>query len=105
MTQYGRGYAFERKTRLALVEAGWFVVRSAGSKGACDLVGFKGRTHRIFVQCKRGKLPRPEWGALVALADAHDAIPVLADQDGLWYLCTHPQKWKFDPKLCGSWTD
>ena len=95
MNRYGAGRRLEWKVRKRLEGAGWFVIRSAGSKGPCDLVAFQ-RDRVLFVQCKRGRFSKAAWSALVATADAYDAIPLCADPDGLWSLGTWPQKWMFD---------
>ena len=53
-TNYRRGYAFEQRVRKYLESCGFYVVRSAGSKGVADLVGFRLGSNEppIFVQCK-----------------------------------------------------
>ena len=101
MTQYALGAVLERRIRHQLEDDQWFVVRSAGSKGPLDLVAFR-QDKILFIQCKRGKLRKGEWEALVATADAYHAIPVCADRDGLWYLCSWPQRWAFDPLSGGT---
>lgn len=59
MSHYRRGADFERVTRLALMEEGWTVTRSAGSKGPWDLVGVRSEgvlnVEVILVQCKSKK--------------------------------------------------
>ena len=66
MNRYGAGRRLEWKVRKRLEGAGWFVIRSAGSKGPCDLVAFQ-RDRVLFVrQCKRGRLAKSAWTALVA---------------------------------------
>jgi len=60
-----RGRTLEHRARHELEAAGWWVIRSAGSKGAADLVAFNGG--RIgFVQCKLspGPLPKGERAAM-----------------------------------------
>ena len=85
MSNYALGATFERRVKKQLEDAGYFVVRSAGSKGQLDLVAFgDGRT--LFIQCKRARLTSGEWAALAALADRLGAIPILADRVGLWIL-------------------
>lgn len=41
MKRYHKGRAFEYRVRDRLTEDGWFVVRSAGSKGVADLVAIR----------------------------------------------------------------
>ena len=55
-TNYRRGYALERRTRLELEADGYRVIRSAGSKGPADLVAWCEELVR-FVQVKSGKSP------------------------------------------------
>ena len=50
-TQYSRGRNIEYKAKQWLIEAGYEVIRSAGSKGKFDLVAFDGRAVR-FIQTK-----------------------------------------------------
>ena len=80
--RYAGGADFERQTRDVLIEDGYDVVRSAGSKGShkIDLVAFKAG-HVLFVQCKRnGTLPPAERVALLRMAGLLPgvALPVLA---------------------------
>jgi Holliday junction resolvase len=50
-SNYRAGADLERAARKVLEENGYFVVRSAGSKGPVDLVAFK-PGEVLFVQCK-----------------------------------------------------
>lgn len=76
--RYAQGRALEYKVRNALVKNGYYVIRSAGSKGAVDLLAMK--FHEILmVQVKKdGSLPTTEWNRLYFLARQLDAIPILA---------------------------
>jgi Holliday junction resolvase len=104
MTQGTAGRRFEWKVRDALRADGYTVIRSAGSKGAVDLVAFKdGRRYRpdvvsigqpgdvvyvepgrhmLFVQAKRtnGTIPPAERAELIRYAHIARAIPVVAYQ-------------------------
>jgi Holliday junction resolvase len=92
MTQGTAGRRFEWKVRDALRADGYTVIRSAGSKGAVDLVAFKQWTeklplysivsHMLFVQAKRttGTIPPAERGELIRYATIARAIPVVAYQ-------------------------
>lgn len=83
-TQYQLGRSFEYRTRDLLLRAGYYVVRSAQSKGLVDLVALsKGRV--LLVQCKRGGLlDKDEWDALFALGEKIGGIPVFTERsDGL----------------------
>lgn len=58
MTNYQRGADVERSVRAYLESEGWYVIRSAGSKGAVDLLaGLAGIT--LALQVKRMAWPGP----------------------------------------------
>jgi hypothetical protein len=87
MTKYEQGRALEHRVRALLVEAGFLVVRSAGSKSVADLVALprSGRGPQWapgapwLVQCKRGGVLGPaEWNDLVREALSVSAVPVMA---------------------------
>ena len=78
MTNYEDGRRFEWATRDALRADGYDVLRTAGSKSKVDLVGIKAG-QLLLVQCKRsGVCPPAERAALVELAAAVDALPIVA---------------------------
>ena len=78
MTQYSRGSDFERSAMRALEADGYFVVRSAGSKGAADLVALKSG-QALLVQCKlNGVCPPAERADLIRLAQTVGALPIVA---------------------------
>lgn len=80
MTNYRRGADFERRTAARLRDAGYLVVRSAGSLTNVDLVALRA-DHTLLVQCKRnGALPPAPWNALYDAALTVGAVPVLAEQ-------------------------
>jgi Holliday junction resolvase len=63
-----------------LQERGFYCVRSAGSKGAVDILALA-RGQVLLVQAKvSGKFPPAERTELVRLADTLDAVPVLVDR-------------------------
>jgi len=80
---YRAGRDFEARVRAALEASGWWVVRSAGSQGAVDLVAGREGVWWL-VQCKRGGRgqlgPRARW-ALWTAATRTWAVPVLAVAD------------------------
>ncbi len=83
-TQYQLGRSFEYRTRDLLIKNGYYVVRSAQSKGLIDLVALKmGKV--LIVQCKRGGLlDKGEWDELFSLARRIGAVPVFTERaDGL----------------------
>lgn len=78
MSQYSDGRRREYKVRDLLAEAGYDIVRSAGSKGAIDLVAIK-TGQILFVQVKTTTPPGPtSWNKLYDLAVCVGAVPVLA---------------------------
>ena len=52
-SQYSLGRQFEYRTRDLFEKSGYFVFRSAQSRGVADLIAFK-RDEVVFIQCKRG---------------------------------------------------
>ena len=79
-TKYHRGRRFEYKVKQYYESHGWFVVRSAGSKGIADLVAIKPRAEEIhLIQCKKhGYLSKTEREELFNVADKYGAVPILA---------------------------
>ena len=67
MTQYQRGANFEREVKKYLEEMGYYVMRSAGSKGLADLIALKkGKT--LLIQCKiSGDISPKEFNAFTDL--------------------------------------
>lgn len=81
VTQYERGKRFEYATRNLLRGLGYDVIRSAGSKGAVDLVAIPpGDGDLIFLQLKLSDpvIPPAERIALMGLALRGGALPVVA---------------------------
>lgn len=78
MTNYANGRAFEYRVMELLRDAGYTVVRSAGSKGAADLVAIKpGQV--LFVQCKTsGQIGPSEWYLFYKSACEAGAVAVVA---------------------------
>lgn len=76
MNKYRKGADKERQLKHLLEKWGWFVVRSAGSKGELDLVAIRnGRA--VGLQVKIGRIGQEEMQQLSALA-ARLSIPVYA---------------------------
>ena len=83
MSNYSRGANLERKIKKRLESEGWFVVRSAGSKGLVDLVAFASGQKPVFIQVKlTGKLSKLETINLIELAERYDAMAMLSSKDG-----------------------
>ncbi|MFE5369219.1 group I intron-associated PD-(D/E)XK endonuclease [Streptomyces mirabilis] len=108
ITNYRRGADFERAVRADLVEHGYEVIRSAGSKTKVDLVAIK-TGELLLIQCKlaAGRLPSGEWNRLRALSRMCDARPVVARKvDGVvqpYYmelLADAPEGRKRDAGVC-----
>ena len=81
-TNYQRGYNFEYRCRKELESKGFFVVRSAGSKGPADLVAIReGKV--LLVQCKldEGLINAKERDKLLDVAAKTFTVPVLAERE------------------------
>ena len=79
-TQYALGRSFEYSVRNLLRNHGYFVVRSAQSKGEADLVALASGSV-LLIQCKRGgSIPKSEQESLFALAQRIGAEAILADR-------------------------
>lgn len=79
MNNRKRGDYFERQTRDALVNVGWYVIRSAGSLGVADLVALRYGNTPLLVSCKiSGRIDPRERGQLMDAADAAGARAVVA---------------------------
>jgi Holliday junction resolvase len=84
--KYEQGRRFEYRVKNYLIKKGYFVVRSAGSKGAADLIAilpYCNHSKVFLIQCKYGKgqIDRQEIINLTRLADKYNAIPVLVGID------------------------
>lgn len=79
-TKYARGRSFEYRVKNYYEKHGWFVIRSAGSKGIADLVAISpGGSEIHFVQCKlHGSISPDERQKLFATASNYGAYPILA---------------------------
>jgi Holliday junction resolvase len=55
MSKYNVGANFERRVKKQLEGKGYYVVRSAGSRGNFDLLAFKAHRRTIGIQCKYSK--------------------------------------------------
>jgi Holliday junction resolvase len=76
---YAAGARTEHKVRDLLESEGYECVRTAGSKGALDLLAVK-PGEVLMVQVKRsGVLSPAGWNRLYDLAAMAGAIPILAD--------------------------
>ncbi len=63
---YRKGYARELRARRDLESGGWYVIRSAGSRGLVDLVALKSGPGGVLVRLiqvkpSRGRCPEGLW--------------------------------------------
>lgn len=66
MTNYSRGATFERKIKKEYEGDGWYVIRSAGSRGPVDLVAIHWQLGVELIQCKLRKPTKREREAFIA---------------------------------------
>lgn len=79
MNNRSRGDYFERQVRDALLAAGWYVVRSGGSRGAADLLALRAGSTPLLVQCKLGgRITRTERQGLLDAAYRAGGRPIVA---------------------------
>lgn len=77
MTNYRNGSEMERRTMAKLEDDGYYVVKSAGSRGCADLVAFK-RGEVLMIQCKLDSYVSPaEWNRLWEAALRVGAVPLV----------------------------
>jgi Holliday junction resolvase len=79
VSKYSDGYRLECAARDVLRDNGYEVIRSAGSKGAADLVCFK-QGEALFVQAKKsaGQMTPGERGKLIRLSAMIGGVPLSA---------------------------
>jgi Holliday junction resolvase len=78
VSNYRHGADLEREAKRVLEENGYYVIRSAGSKGTVDLAAFKA-DEWLMVQCKLdGYLSPAERVRLRQLAAKLRAVPLAA---------------------------
>jgi len=78
--RYRKGYRFEIRVKEDLEEKGYFVIRSAGSKGVFDLIAIAPNGKEILgIQCKAGgKIPSEEKQEIIKVAEKYNIKPCLA---------------------------
>ena len=85
MTQYQRGYRFEREVMFKLINDGYFVIRAAGSHGPFDLVAIRGFDVK-GIQCKiNGKITNEEISKMKYYGEKYGILPMIAwkDKEGI----------------------
>ena len=90
MTQYRRGYEFERKVSALFRKHGWFVVESRGSHGPADLVAAN-PYEVVLVQCKKAATCPPSRGPEL------EKLRVLGSQTQRTVAFAHPGPKRGDP--------
>jgi hypothetical protein len=76
--QYHRGRAFEKRVQHALEARGWFVLRSAGSKGPFDLAAWPAHSldrvvpKFLLIQCRADGQCSPRDRARMIAAALHE---------------------------------
>lgn len=108
MSNYRRGYAFEKRVKADLEKRGWTVIDSRGSHGTVDMVALKAEVVSLslgsnvfagglppgierttlpplLIQAKRTlrRLRFEEWNALLDLATHTGAMPIVASMPGV----------------------
>lgn len=82
-TMYRRGRRFEYRVRDDLKSLGLIVTRSPASRSPVDLIAI-GDGVLLFIQCKTGGcLPPKEWNEIYNLSSGVNAIPILAQRQGV----------------------
>jgi Holliday junction resolvase len=98
-TNYTRGATLERKIKKQLEDEGYYVMRSAGSKGQVDLLALAPDGFAYMIQVSLSKKNKAECTRLYELAHSHSAGPVVAYPDRFEWLY-----WSGDA-LCANLTD
>jgi Holliday junction resolvase len=79
-SQYVLGRQFEYRTRDIFANAGYFVFRSAQSRGVADIIAFK-KGEVLFVQCKRsGGIEKAETLKLLKQCAEIGVTPLIAER-------------------------
>jgi Holliday junction resolvase len=77
-----RGAVWERRMKVLLEQAGYMVIRAAGSHGAADLIAIRRDVRPVFVQCKiHGTVGHGEWNALLTQARECGSTPIIASRN------------------------
>lgn len=103
---YAKGRRFEYAVRDALVEDGYEILRSAGSKTKIDLVAIK-QGELLFVQCKEdGRCGPEERSKLIGLSRMVGALPIVAykEREGRHVHTTYKVLTGPGPKEWDLWT-
>ena len=94
MSRYAKGARLERLARRELERLGYAVIRSAGSKGAVDLVAFSPR-RILLVQVKGGRVTSADRQKLAAFPAPKIARRQLWQRaNGAWQVSEQKRKEK-----------
>jgi len=85
-TAYRRGAAFENRVKDDMEDAGYYVMRSAGSQGVADLIALDmllPAERPVMIQCKldTGVMSVDAWNRFLDVAVLCGAVPLLAMED------------------------
>jgi len=90
-TRYQMGRSFEHYVKSKLEDQGWWVTRSAGSKGEADLIAIKpGVVWLIQAKAGKTKISSKEKTALIELAENLCVTAVIAFKDKKGKVCVQP---------------
>jgi len=81
--QYNKGAGYERKLKREYEMKGWFVIRSAGSKGPADLIAINPKTRRIkVIQVKtyKKRLSEKEMNNLIEKIPTEEGAYILENE-------------------------
>ena len=85
MHPYKKGRQFEYKVKKEFEKLGYFVVRSAGSRGIFDLIAIR-KYEVLGIQCKLGKVSEDEVKKMLDIGRMYNIIPVIVTKDGMWVI-------------------
>jgi len=84
MSNYHKGYKFEKEVIQFYKDQGYFCLRSAGSHTPVDVLAIDDLSnHVFFIQCKYGntRMTGKEIQSLLDLAKRYGATPILATKE------------------------
>jgi len=104
MTNYSNGSAHERRTKEKLEADGYYVIKSAGSRGVADLVAIK-RDQILLVQGKlSSRLDPKDWNQLLTVADEIGALAIVVGRGQKMHRITGPKDGRGGKQPWEPWT-
>ena len=84
MNPRNKGTRFERRVRDHFLKKGYYVARSAGSRGIFDLIAIPPGGTRVYgIQCKTsGNLTRAEREKMKEVGRKYGIVPLFVTRDG-----------------------